>query len=49
MFGVVLSGGKVAWMVDSDCPKAFCYKGGWYVWDKDYWTAKKYYEGRIKS
>lgn len=42
MFGVVI-GEKVAWMVDKDCPCAFEYKGGYYVWDKDFLKAYKYY------
>lgn len=43
MIGVVINW-KTAWMVTKDCPKAFEYKGGWYVWDKDYWTAREYYK-----
>lgn len=43
MMGVTIHG-KVAWMVDKDCPCSFYYKGGYYVWDKDYWKAKAYYE-----
>lgn len=42
MFGVVI-GEKVAWTVDKDCPCAFEYKGGYYVWDKDYLKAENYY------
>lgn len=42
MIGVVI-GEKTAWMVEKDCPKAFEYKGGYYVWDRDYLTAYNYY------
>lgn len=41
MIGVVI-GNKVAWMVDKDCPCAFEYKGGYYVWDKNYQKAFEY-------
>lgn len=42
MIGVVI-GGKSAWMVDKDCPKAFEYKGGYYVLDKDFYAAYEHY------
>ena len=42
MYGVVI-GSRVAWIVEEDCPYAFEYMGGYYVWDKDYLKAKKYY------
>ena len=42
MIGVVIHD-KVAWMVDKDCPCSFYYKGGYYVWDRDYLLAYNYY------
>ena len=51
MIGVVICG-KSAWMVDKDCPCSFEYKGGYYVWDKDFQKAYEYYmnlEYRIKG
>jgi hypothetical protein len=42
MLGVVICG-KSAWIVDNDCPCSFEFKGGYYVWDKDYLKAKNYY------
>lgn len=47
MLGVVI-GGKVAWMVDKDCPNAFEYKGGYYLQEKDYTIGIEYYN-RLKE
>lgn len=43
MLGVVI-GEKVAWMVDKDCPKAFEYKGGYYLKERDYEVGIEYYK-----
>ena len=48
MLGVVI-GWKVAWMVDKDCPFAFKYNGGYYVWDKDYLKAYDFYMNKGRN
>ena len=45
MFGVVIED-KVAWTVEKDCPYAFEYMGGYYVWDKDFLKAFEYYKNK---
>lgn len=43
LMGCVISGGRVAWMVEKGCPKSFKHCGAYYVLDRDYNVAVEYY------